>query len=623
MIRAAAAALLGAMIAAVWLPIFYTAAGPLRVDFGVRPPPGTVRGFYGTERDAAAGVTFAWTGQEAGLALPHLDRRMPWTVTLRARSLRGGPDAPTLTFYVDGVEVGRQQATPGFSEHRVGVPARPERPGIDLSIRSSSTFVPGGGDRRALGVMVDVLQLSPEGLALPASETLALVMLTGAVLAAAIASTGVTSGTAIGSAVLLGAGVAASVSFGFGPYAAFARTAFRLALGAALTLAIFGRMSRGRLRNTARFAVIFSIAACFLELLILLHPNMPIGDALFQAHRFQVVLGGNLYFTSIAPGGYAFPYAPGLYVAALPFAGLVPREYGDVALLRIVTTVADAAAGLVLYAVAARAWRDRLAGAVAVALYHLMPLGFRIVTVGNLTNAFAETVAVGALGILCAPWFQRAASPAAALLTAVLAAAFLSHTSTFAVVAVCTAAAALLFAWRGGPVLRRAALAAVLSTGAAVAIAIVVYYAHFADTYRSEFSRIGAETAASAADAGGRGRLERAAAIPRYVYQYFGVPVLLLAAAGCADRWRRGLRDRLTLALSGWGLACVLFLVLGVLTPVDMRYYLTIIPALARWGGVGGAEGWRRGPPWRAAAALLLAWAIWLGVGTWWSTLQR
>ena len=623
MIRAAAAALLGAMIAAVWLTIFYTAAGPLRVDFGVRPPPGTVRGFYGTERDAAAGVTFAWTGREAGLTLPGLDRRMPWTLTLRARSLRAGSDAPTLTFYVDGVEVGSEQATPGFSEHRVGVPARPERPGIDVAVRSSSTFVPGGGDRRALGVMVDVLQLSPQGLALPASETLALVMLTGAVLAAAIASTGVTSGTAIGSAVLLGAGVAASVSFGFGPYAGFARTALRLALGAALALAIFGRLSRGRLRNTARFAVIFSIAACFLELLILLHPNMPIGDALFQAHRFQVVLGGNLYFTSIAPGGYAFPYAPGLYVAALPFAGLVPREYGDVALLRIVTTVADAAAGLVLYAVAARAWRDRLAGAVAVALYHLVPLGFRIVTVGNLTNAFAEAVAVGALGILCAPWLQRAASPAAALLTAVLAAAFLSHTSTFAIVTVCTAAAALLFAWRGGPVLRRAALAVALSTGAAVAIAIVVYYAHFAETYRSEISRIGAETAASAADAGGRGRLERAAAVPRYVYQYFGVPVLLLAAAGCADRWRRGLRDRLTLALSGWGLACVFFLIIGVLTPVDMRYYLTIIPALALWGGVGGAEWWRRGAPWRAAAALLLACAIWVAVGTWWGTLQR
>ena len=622
MIRTAAAALLGAMIAAVWLTVFYTAAGPLRVDFGVKPPPETVRGFYGPERDPVAGVTFAWTGQEAGLSLPGLDRRTPWTLTLRARSLRAGPDAPTLTFYVDGVEVQRHLATPGFSEHQVVVPARPARRGVDLTVRSSSTFVPGGGDRRALGVMVDVLQLSPHGLALPAAEILAFVMLTGAVLAGAIASTGVTSGTAIGSAILLGAGVAATVSYGFGPYSGFARTTVRLACGAALALAVFGRVSRGRLRNTARFAVIFSIAAGFLELLILLHPNMPLGDALFQAHRFQVVLGGNLYFTSIAPGGYAFPYAPGLYVAALPFAGLVAREYGDVALLRIFTTVADAAVGLVLYAVAAHAWRDRLAGALAVALYHLMPLSFRIITVGNLTNAFAETVSVAALGILCAPWFQRAASPAAALLTAVLAAAFLSHTSTFAILTVCTLAAALLFAWRGGPVLRRAAVGVGVSTGAAVAIAILLYYAHFSDTYRSEIARIGAETASSAPDAGGRGIFARAASVPRYLYLYFGVPALLLAAAGCADRWRRGLRDRLTLALNGWGLACLLFLAVGVLTPVDMRYYLTIIPALALWGGVGGSEWWRGGATWRAAAALFLAWAIWIGVATWWSTLQ-
>ena len=622
MIRTAAAALLGAMIAAVLLAVLYTAAGPMRVDFAIKPPAGVVRGFHGIERDPASGLTFAWTGEEAGLSLPGLDRRTPWILTLRERSLRGGPDAPTLTFYIDGVVVLSQQATPGFSTHQLTVPPRPERRGLDVTIRSSSTFSPGAGDRRALGVMVDFLELSPQGLALPAPEILALVMLAGAALAGAIAATGVTSGTAVGSAVLLGAAMAATVSAGFGPYSGFARITVRLALAAALALAVFGRLYRGRLRNTARFAIIFSTAACFLKLLILLHPNMPLGDALFQAHRFQVVLGGNLYFTSIAPGGYAFPYAPGLYVAALPFAGLVEREYGDVALLRIFTTVAHSAAGLLLYAVAARVWRDRLAGALAVALYHLMPLSFRIITVGNLTNAFAETVGVAALAVLCAPWFQRAVSPAGALFTAVLAAAFLSHTSTFAILTVCTLATALLFAWRGGPVLRRVALAAALATVVAVFAAIVLYYAHFGDTYRSEMARLGAETAADTPDAGGRGAAERAAAGPRYLYLYFGVPALILAVAGVVDRWRRGLRDRLTLALAGSGLGCALWLAAGVLTPVDMRYYLTIIPALALWGGAGGSDWWRAGGRWRAAGALLLAWGIWIGVGTWWSTLQ-
>lgn len=621
MIRIAGAALLGSLTAAVWLAVFYTAAGPLRVDFGIKPPPGTVRGFYGIERDPAAGLAFAWTREEAGVSLPGLDRRTPWTLTLRARSLRAAPDPPRLTFYLDGIAVETQRTTPGFSDHRVVIPARPARRGADVAVRSSSTFVPGGGDRRALGVMVDVLELSPHGLALPAASVFGMVMLSGAVLAGAIAATGVTSGTAIGSAVLVGAGLAAAVSYGFGPYGEYPRIAGRLALAAALALAIFGRVSRGRVRNTARFAVIFSIAACLLELLVLLHPNMPIGDALFQAHRFQVVLGGNLYFTSIAPGGYAFPYAPGLYVAASPFAGLVSREYGDVALLRIFTTVADALAGLLLYAIAARVWRDRLAAAVAVALYHLMPLSFRIITVGNLTNAFAETLAVGALAILCATWFQRTASPAAALLAAVLSAAFLSHTSTFAILPSSVLATALLFAWRGGPALRPPALAATMATLVALVVAVAVYYAHFSDTYRSELARLGAETAAAAPDAGGRGAWERAFSVPRYLYLYFGVPALLFALAGAWDRWRRGSRDRLTLGIAGWGISCSLFLVVGVVTPLDMRYYLAVIPALALLGGAGASEWWRAGGPHRVVAALLLGWAVWIGVDTWWSTL--
>ena len=79
---------------------------------------------------------------------------------------------------------------------------------------------------------------------------------------------------------------------------------------------------------------------------MLLHPNMPIGDALFHAHRFQEVLAGKLYFTSIAPGNYRFPYAPGLYVAAIPFAGFVRRGLADMTLLRMIVCADDALCGL-------------------------------------------------------------------------------------------------------------------------------------------------------------------------------------------------------------------------------------------------------------------------------------
>lgn len=627
MIRAASAALLGALASAGWLSLFYAAGGGLRVDFAIHPPR-LVSGFHAAERDPTTGLTFAWTGADAGLRVPGLDRRASWTFTVRARGARGGVHTnPLLTFYVDGIQLHTHETTAGFEEVRVLVPARPERRGVTVAMRSSSTFMPGPDDPRQLGVMVDALELSPNGLVLPPPEMFGAAMLGGAALAAAIALLGVTSGAAIGSAVLLSAGQGAVLAHGFAPYTNFPQIAGRLAIITAAVLTVGAWLTRWRaqpLRNTARFAVAFSAGACFLELLVLLHPDMPLGDALFQAHRFQEVLRGNLYFTSIAPGGYAFPYAPGLYVVASPFAGLVRRELGDVALLRIVTTLASAAAGLLLYSVTARVWHDRLAAAFAVAVYHLIPLSFRIITVGNLTNAFAETLTIGALALMTVPALGSLASVATVALTITLTAAFLSHTSTFAILSVCAFATAVMFARKGkpgGPALRAPATGIAAASAVAILAAVGLYYAHFIATYQTELARLGTETAAAAPDAGGRSALQRAIAVPRYLHIYLGVPVLVLAVAGTVDRWRRASRDRLTLAVAGWALTCTLFLVIGVLTPLDMRYYLAVIPALALLAAAGASWSWRMGGRARLAAATLLAWIVWTGVWTWWGTL--
>ena len=179
-------------------------------------------------------------------------------------------------------------------------------------------------------------------------------------------------------------------------------------------------------RQTAKFAIGFSGAALLLKLLVLLHPNMPIGDALFHAHRFHEVLDGRWYFTSIAPGNYRFPYAPGLYVFAIPFAGLVRRGAADMTVLRTIVCVADVLAGLLLYSLTTRIRGDRLSGAVAVALYQLVPLGFGVITVGNLTNAFAQALAIAGLALIASPTlrFERRAMVAALVLTLGVASVF-------------------------------------------------------------------------------------------------------------------------------------------------------------------------------------------------------
>jgi hypothetical protein len=451
------------------------------------------------------------------------------------------------------------------------------------------------------------------------------VALASAALGAAVALLGVTPASAVGSALLLSAALAALVARGFGPYTDYADVVARTTIWtSALTALLAGSRHRLRgepFRNTAKFAIALTAAAFLLELLVLLHPNMPIGDALFQAHRFQDVLGGRYYFTSIAPGNYQFPYAPGLYLVAMPFAGLVRRGVADMTLLRVIVCAADALAGLLLYGMAVRVRGDRLAGALAVGLYHLIPLGFGVVVTGNLTNAFAQSISVAALALMAAAAVRLEHRAAVAVLWATLAAAFLSHTSTFAIASVAGCIVAFLFWWRGGPALRSPAAAVLLATLAAVVIAVAVYYAHFLDTYRTELARIGGETTAAAPDAGGRGIAERLALVPRYLQGYFGVPVLALAGWGAVLLWRRGARDRTSLAAAGWTVTCGLFLLLGVLTPVDMRYYLAVIPALALFAASGGAIAWSSGGLSRGVALTLLGWSVLIGLRAWWDTL--
>ncbi|HXW07230.1 MAG TPA: hypothetical protein VD833_18485 [Vicinamibacterales bacterium] len=623
--RALAVAALGALAGGAWLAFFYGIGPALHASLDVTPPASLVSGLYPAERERESGLTFAWTGAAMTLRLPGLDRHVPWLLTVRVRGARPGNDNPELTFFVDGVRVGAHRSGPAFETVEMRVPARPERDGVTIEMRSSATFVPGPADPRPLGAMLDWVTLSPAGVVLPPRASFGGTVLASALFGAAIALSGVTAGAAVGSVILVSAGQAALVSRGFGSFTDYPATIVRLAgwIGLALVALALGAQAWGRtsLRNTARFAAIFAASALLLKAAVLLHPGMPIGDALFHAHRFRTVAAGNVYFTSIAPGNYLFPYAPGLYVFSLFFRSLLAAGTEDMQMLRLVVLSADAAASLLLYGAVARMWRDRLAGACAVALYHLLPLDFRVVTVGNLTNAFAQAIGVGVLVWTAAAALRVERRAEVAGFAGLLTAAFLSHLSAFAIFAVAVPAIALLFHWRGGPAMRSPALALLAGTGLAVVAAVALYYAHFMDTYRTELARIGAETASAAPAAGGRTIGDRLVDVPRFFYLHFGVPALVLAAVGSHALWRQGSRDRLTLATAGLGLACLGFLVLGVITPVDMRHYLAAIPAVALVAGLGASQLWARNLAGRLVAITLLGWATLIGIHTWWETI--
>lgn len=617
--RAVGCGLLAALLGAASVVFFYGANPGLTIEFD-RDFPRLLSGVHPYERDDATRMTFAWTREELVLRLPGLDRRADWILEMRARGARPVPsDNPELSIAADGIVLETRASGPAFEDLRIVIPARPERPrDAVIGIRASKMFSPGPGDPRQLGFMVDRIRLTPDAIVIPPREAIGGVALAAAILGAGVALLGFASPAAAIAIVFIATGTAAVVSKGFGPYTHFPITAAWVALWTSVIFVFTGRMvewtSGTGLRNTARFVVAFSAVAGFVKLLALLHPDMPIGDALFHAHRFRTVVDGNLFFTSIAPGNYQFPYAPGLYVVAAPFASLVVRDSGDMALLRILVIAFDATAAALLYFAIVRSWSDRRAGAIAVALYHLIPLDFNIATVGNLTNAFAQALAVFALVFLCSPAIRLENPGKVAVLVVTLSAAYMSHTSTFAILFPACLLIAGAFVWKGGAQLRSPAGAVLAASVAACIVAVALYYGHFGDTYRGEFARITAETAQNAPDAGGRTMFDRLGGVPRNLSLYIGLPTLLLAAAGSRALFHRGARDRLNLALLGWAAACLAFLALGILTPVDMRYYLASIPALALAGAAGASWLWDRGGMARQAALILLAWAALIGV---------
>jgi hypothetical protein len=626
--RIIVAAVLGAFAGATALVLFYALKPGVVLDMGTDLPP-IARGFYPIERDPQ-GLTFVWTRDRAELALPGLDRRVAWTTTVRVRGGRADPATlPDVQLAVDGVVRATRRADNTFQDLSVEVPAAASERGTVLTLLVSSTFVPGPGDRRALGVMVDEIRIAPavNSVALVPRRTLGGAMIACGLFGIAFAAIGLTSVPAVGAAVVLAMGQAAVLVRGVGPYLPYGGKMAWFAFGITVLLVAATwaaeRWSGQRVRNTARFAAGVAASALYLKLLVLLHPAMPVGDAVFHAHRLEWVLDGRLFFTSVAPGGYQLPSAIGLYGFAAPFVLFGTDLPFLVGLLRTVVATADALAGLLLYLMVLRASGDRVAGAMAVALFQLVPLAFGVQATGDLANAFGQSLFLVTLSLISLGVVRQRAPRGVVVATLTATAAALSHTSTFAIATPVLLLVAAAFAWRGNDVLRTSARPIATVALLCTTVAVGVYYAHFWDTYRDELARLGSEIARPTAESapGGRGIATRAALVPHHLWMHYGLPLLVLAATGVAWFWARRQRDRLALTLCGWSVGCAGFLAAGVLTPVDMRYYLAFFPAVAILGALGAAWLWRSGRGPRVAAAGLLTLAVVRGVAGWLSPL--
>jgi hypothetical protein len=384
--------------------------------------------------------------------------------------------------------------------------------------------------------------------------------------------------------------------------------------------------------QSARLAVMFSGVALYLKLLGLLHPSKLPVDAVFHAHRLEWVLAGNYFFTQPMPGGVTFPYAIGLYVFAAPWSLLT---HDHVTLLRVIVCAAQAIAGALLYPVVVKAWRDHTAALIAVVLSNVVPLSYGLTGNANLTNTFAEAVAL--CTVLTASLLPGTRVWPVLPLFLLCALAFLSHVSTFALLGVTLVSLAIVYRVFGGPSERRVAASIGIVTVVCAILAIVLYYGHFGDVYKNAL-RVRASTTAAqsqieSAPAGtisvtqGSTFATRLTTAIRFAVEMIGWPILLLAIVGV---WRSVVGrfdDRATLAVVAWTIACVVFLGVALMR-VDApfqryaaeffgRVLLATFPAAVVLAARATGWAWTQALPVRLASASLVACALILGIQNW------
>jgi hypothetical protein len=611
-LKAVLAPLFGAAVFYVLLPAFYRST--IVFDMGRIQAPVT-RGFYPAEQQGD--LTWAWTEPRAELELRGLDRRVGWRLDTQGVVWRPAEvPQPSVAVSVDGVLVARQPITRDFEPIAVEIPQRPSGPGLQLTIDTDPAFVPSPGDARELGLAFPAITLTPlDGR--PSAPWPARVGGLSAVVTMGILFAWLRVPLALGLmlAVIVATAQAWISTRGFAPYLGYPSQMMAVALGFGVGTLVLVRIIEWRRRAAlgpmARGAVGVSVAGAYLKLLILLHPSMPIGDGLFHAHRFEWVLDGRLYFTSLAPGDYQFPYPILLYLFSAPFALFAADTLDRVDLLRIVVMAADAVAAGLIYWMLVRTLADTRVALAAVAWYHLMPVTAWIMTWGNLTNAFAQAWFVASLALVAAMPLEGRRAVLWLSLTA--AAAMLGHPSTSALLFAAMLGVALMYYWRGGPALAPAARRVAFAAVASVVIAAGAYYGWFLPVYVSELARISSEVAAT--PAGSAPAVDRLAGLVVPFERFFGWPAILAAVVGL-QAWPR-MPSRLRLLLLGWGTACVLFIGVGVVTPVELRVHYAAFPAIALLAACGWTHVWQRRLLMRACAALLFGLAVWAGAVPW------
>jgi hypothetical protein len=560
--------LLAAAVGAAMAAVLHGTSPPPSADVGRGSEDAFAAGLH--SREIPPGRTpHRWTTGRCRLSFRHLPLG-PARLEVRVRGHRG----PVLVS-ADGVVLGRLEAGAAAGDYDLaGIRSRSRS--VELQVETFRA-----GDGRDLGALLERVTVRPISRGSPPAGLLTFFAGLAAVatLAAGVAGMGGPAAAAAGVCFAL---VPALLLWPHGlvrsPYAA---TLVGVAAAAAAVAAAFAHGCGRRWPGSGRAAFLALLAAVAVQGLAATWPAMVVSDALMQANKVAQVAGGDFFPLSRTQHSppFEFPYGISFQVLLAPLwrAGL-----DGVTLVRVAAAASAVAASAVLFVLAAPLGHAR--AALAVVMLQLLPGTLDAFSFGNLTNVFGQALTVGCL----AWWTGRARGgwPAGAVLVA---AAGLAHLSSAIVLAVLLVA----LLW-----MRRATLDRT-RVGAAVAgaVAIGAYYAQFVPLVVRQLPRLleGGRQSPSAAPA--------VLAPVTAVLVQWGIPVLVLAVLGRP----RPYEDELSRDLAGFWLAGAVLALVGVVSPLEVRYVYALAPALVVAAAGGALALLRRGPGGRFVAVALLA----------------
>lgn len=624
--------LIGGLAGLLIAPVCYVIVASANPDISVlinRDLPGIYSGFYPTEG------SFVWTTGDASITLRGLNRNTPHDCEMLIMTYCPDPALfPEVTFAVDGAVVMRVAVTNADQTVHIPIAADSRRQGAVIGIDCSKIFVPGPQDKRELGIVVKSISIrqSGGGLALPSPLTFRALLIAGGsmgaglgfICASVFAAALITSSTALVGALLLCHGVARYSGY----LETFTMVSLSVSVAGLLTALILRGRHGDRLDRAGRIFLAISISVTCVNLMVLLHPYKPEMDDLMHVHRLQYILSGRYFFTAVPEGGFEYPQAIGFYLFAAPFTWIISDQ---MSLLKVLVVCTLALTGFIVYASVRRQWKDPVVAATAGPAIQLVPVVIDALGRASMANLFSICASVLAVAIL-ASWGGRGWS-LARIIAGIVATtiAFSGHFSTLMVFTVTLAVIAALFLWRGEGIGRRAAGEILIVLAVAGAISYGTYYGRFNELYLKQVHRIiNVMRGATPGDwkqsesytprqlpeqtpyaPGGASIMKRIESLPTYVRTCLGWPVVLLSALGLWRLFAERRRDRLSLATIGWLLASMFFVLLGILTPLNMRPYLVAAPFLGVALALGAIWCWRTGSVGKAITIVLLAWCIW------------